>query len=48
MSTAKKIMKKHFNKNVIMNEEEHLFQQTAVGFVKNLLIMTSLSHNSKI
>ena len=33
-------MNKHFNKNLIMSEEEeHLFQVTVVGFVKNLLIM---------
>ena len=34
-------MNQHFNKNLIMNEEEeHLFQQvTVAGFVKSLLIM---------
>ena len=32
-------MNKHFNKNLIMSEEEeHLFQET-YGFVRNLLIM---------
>ena len=43
VSTAKKVIKKRFNKNLIMREEdEHLFQQSnrVVGFVKNLLIMT--------
>ena len=25
---CKKVMKKHFNKNLIMSEEEHLFQQS--------------------
>ena len=35
---CKNIMKKHFNKNLIMSEEkEHLFQQ---GFVKGLFMMT--------
>ena len=33
-------MNKHFNKNMIMSEEEEHFNiVTAVGFVKNLLIM---------
>ena len=38
---CKKMMNKHFNKNLMMNkEEEHLFQESInVGFVKNLLIM---------
>ena len=37
---CKKVMSKHFNKNLIMSKkEEHLFQQTVIGFVKNLLIM---------
>ena len=32
-------MNKHFNKNLIMSEEEYLFQKVAVvGFVKNLLL----------
>ena len=39
---CKKIMKKHFNKNVIMSEEEeHFFNKViVVGFVKRLLMMT--------
>ena len=38
---SRKIIRKHFNKNLVMTEEEeHLFQQSLiVGFVKNLLIM---------
>ena len=33
-------MKKHFNKNLIISEEEHFFNKvTVVGFEKNLLIM---------
>ena len=39
---CKKIMKKHFNKNLIMTEdEEDLLKKKViiVGFVKNLLIM---------
>ena len=36
---CRKVMNKHFNKNLIMGEErEHFFQQTVVRFVKNLLI----------
>ena len=38
---CKKVMKKHFSKNLIMSKEELLFNKvTVVGFVKNLLIMT--------
>ena len=40
---CKKVMKKHFNKNLIMTgkEEENNFNQvTFAGFVKNALIMT--------
>ena len=39
---CKKIMKKHFNKNLIMSEEEkHLFQQSNSCWIcGNLLIMT--------
>ena len=39
---SKKVMYKHFNKNLVMSEEEeHLFHKvTVAGFVKNLLIMT--------
>ena len=36
---CKKIMKKHFNKNLIMTEEEHFKIVVIVGFVKSLLIM---------
>ena len=37
---CRKVMNKHFNKNMIMSEEEEHFNiVTAVGFVKNLLIM---------
>ena len=39
---CKKVMKKHFNKNFIMNKEEEQFSQvTRVGFVKNSLTMTT-------
>ena len=35
-----KIMKEHFNKNLVMTEEEIYFNKVIiVGFVKNLLIM---------
>ena len=39
---CKKVMKKHFDKNLIMSEEdEHLFQQSSSCWsVKNLLTMT--------
>ena len=39
---CKKVMKKHFNKNLIMSkEEEKKFNRVAVaGFVKNSLMMT--------
>ena len=39
---CKNIMKKHFNKNLIMSkEEEHSFQQSnIVGFLKSLSMMT--------
>ena len=36
---CKKIMKKHFNKNLIMTEEEHFKIVVIVEFVKSLLIM---------
>ena len=38
---CRKVMNKHFNKNLIMSEEEeHLFQQSnSCWFVKNLLTM---------
>ena len=41
---CRKVMNKHFNKNLIMSEEEehlleHLNKVAVVGFVKNLLIM---------
>ena len=37
----KKVMKKHFNKNLIMSEEEEQFQSsTRVGYAKNSLKMT--------
>ena len=40
---CKKIMKKHFNKNLVMTEEEDLFQKVIiVGFVKNLVIMMKI------
>ena len=39
---CKKVMKKYFNKNFIMNKEEEQFNQvTRVGFVKNSLTMTT-------
>ena len=39
ISTAKKIMKKHFNKNSIMSqEEEHLFQQSNSCWICQKLI----------
>ena len=39
ISTAKKIMKKHFNKNLIMSEEkEHLFQQSYSSWICKELI----------
>ena len=38
---CKNIMKKHFNKNLIMSEEEDIYfnKVIVVGFVKRLLIM---------
>ena len=38
---CKKVIKKHFNKKLIISEEdEHLFNKvTVVGFEENLLIM---------
>ena len=37
---CRKIMNKHFNKNLVMAEEkENSFQEINVGFVKKLLIM---------
>ena len=37
---CRKIMNKHFNKNLIMSEgEEHFNKVAVVGFVRNLLIM---------
>ena len=39
MSTAKKVMKKHFNKNMIISEEEkHLFQQSNSCWICKKLI----------
>ena len=39
MSTVKKIMKKHFNKNLIMTEkEEHLFQESNNCWIYKKLI----------
>ena len=35
---CKKIMKKHFNKNLIMNEEEHLFQESNSCWICEKLI----------
>ena len=41
MNAVRKIMKKHFNKNLIMSEEEKQFIQViTAGFVKHSLIMT--------
>ena len=36
----KKVVKKHFNKNWIMSEEEEQFQLSIAGLVKNLLMIT--------
>ena len=38
---CKKVMNQHFNKNLIMSEEESIYfnKVTVVGFVKNVLIM---------
>ena len=39
---CKKIMKKHFNKNLIMTEEEENLFQKSKKFVKNLLVMMKI------
>ena len=38
---CRKIINRHFNKNLIMSEEEEIYfnKVTVAGFVKNLLIM---------
>ena len=38
---CRKVMNKHFNKNLIMSEKKNIYfnKVTVVGFVKNLLIM---------
>ena len=38
---CRKVMNKHFNKNLIMSERKNIYfnKVTVVGFVKNLLIM---------
>ena len=38
ISTVKKIMKKHFNKNLIMSKEEYLFQQSNSCWICKKLI----------
>ena len=43
ISTAKKIMKKRFNKNLIMSEEEYLFQQSNSSWICKKLI----NHDNK-
>ena len=38
---CKKVMKKHFNKNLIMSEDEEQFQlRTFAGYEKNSLMMS--------
>ena len=40
---CKKIIDEYFNKNLIMTEEEDLFQKVIiVGFVKNLLVILKI------
>ena len=38
ISTVKKIVKKHFNKNLVMIEEEHLFQESNSCWICKKLI----------
>ena len=37
---CRKIMKKHFNKNLIMMKKNNSNRRTLAGFVKNSLMMT--------